>query len=282
MGSDMKNPRALFALLVWLVAEAVLQIHGLRFWNEHGGWGGWLWSPVLGIVTVWFWLHTSTAIRWSFGLIASALLLVGPLWQIGAPLVEAAAQWQAEAQAVVLRLQALRNAETELAETQRIYLHNSESRTGWADELETVRGNLRAVRQEIAVLLTAAPAQRTAWLSLAVIWIQLATLITLQVAAVAALGIIRRNRQPAPAVQHATRNATMQRAPVQRETQRSNVATETPATRVAAGHYGPTPTIRGVMDGERLRYPAARRIFDELITAEKLRQEEKGFRLVVG
>lgn len=297
----MKNRALLFAGIVWICAEAILQIHGLRFWDQHGGWGGWLWSPVLGIVTVWFWLHPSATLRWMLGIIASLLLLVGPLWQIGAPLVESAAQYRAAAVAATLQLQVLRTTEAELVETQNTYRRNSQDpyRSGWAAQVNRVEATLANIRQQIVTVAAAPPPQRTPWLSQAVLVIQMFALLTLQVAAVTALGVIRTHREAArmkdyiatlrPATQPRTaepqRNTATQRdteTQHRNATQQHHSAPLSPlAEKIAAGAYGPEPKQRRVMAGEDIkRHPPVKKAFDELIECGRMLREGQVFRLV--
>ena len=78
--------KALFPVVVLITSEAVLQYHGIRFWIEHGGPHGWIWSVALGVAAVWFWLHRSAWLRYGLGITVSVLLLAGPLWQVSEPL----------------------------------------------------------------------------------------------------------------------------------------------------------------------------------------------------
>lgn len=294
------RPQILFAVCVWLAAEIVLQVHGLRFWAEHGGWCGWIWSVALGIVAVWFWLHRSSVVRWTFGIVASLLLLLGPLWQVGSPLVAAIETRQAQQGSVALRLELLRNAETDLSATLATYLANSTARSGWAPELARVRAELAATRSELAALASAPPSARASWLSLAVIAIQLAALIVLQVAAIAALGVIRSSGAQIPHKSHRSyasldpsrstsdefadgvvaevRRSAEAVAP-QTATPKRNAAAATIRERIVAGHYGATPSIRQVMAAEGRRYQVIGPIFKELLSAGMLRQEGKTYRL---
>jgi hypothetical protein len=280
------RPAVIAAVLVWLSAELVLQVHGLRFWAEHGGWQGWMWSLAIGVVSVWFWLHRSSVVRWVFGTLASLLLLLGPLWQVGSPLVAAIEAREAQQGAVTLRCQLLRNTETELTATLRTYLHNSEARSGWAPELSRVRGELAATRAELSALASTPPAVRLAWLSAAVIVLQMVALIVLQVAAVIALNAIRAalalplsHRSPSSPKSHALAQQTTKTTTAPPSQRNTTTETTTIRLRIATGHYGATPTIRKVMEAEARRYQIVGPIFKALVAEGVLALDGKTYRL---
>jgi hypothetical protein len=261
----------LLALFVWIAAEAVLQIHGIQFWQQHGGWNGWLWSVVLCVATVWFWLHHNKSIRYTFGIVASALLLAGPLWQVGAPLVDATLQRYEQQRYTTLQLVTLRNVAVQQSATLQTFLRNSEARTGWAPMIVRVQENLAATRRQITEVATAPPVARAGFLSIAVIVIQLTALIVLQVAAVAALLVIRK----APEVKPAEEPEPV--ATKSRETSPTDI--DGIKQRISSGHYGEKPSMRQVITGEGLRHREVRSIFHDLVAMGVLVKVGERFKL---
>jgi hypothetical protein len=271
----------LIAILVWFACEIVLQIHGIRFWHEHGGWQGWLWSVVLCVVTVWFWLHHKRVIRLVFGVLASVLLLAGPLWQVGAPLSVAIDAREVQQQSSVLQLEMLQRSEAELSATLDVYLRNSESRSGWAPIIDKARADLLLIRQQIAATVSAAPGERSTFLSIAVIIIQLSSLIVLQVAAVASLLVIR---STIPAGHRKKRTVPNKPSMVSTPSRAAkipfDVAVALIKKKVIASEYGSQPSMRKVMAGEGVRHPETSKAFSDLLSAGILVKSGQKYNLV--
>ena len=279
------------AIMVWISAELLLQIHGICFWLEHGGLHGWLWSVVLCVATVWFWLHHKPVIRYTFGVVASLLLLAGPLWQVGAPLVDAIEQRNAQQRNVALQVETLRNSEALQVATLQTFLRNSEARTGWAPLIVTAQDDLAMTRERLAVVSTAPPKARATFLSVAVIVIQLLALVVLQVAAVAALLVIRcgvgASMMVLPDQKSAERFTRERVAPAgassSTKKSKSSITPDEAAAikqRIMSGQYGVQPVVRDVMVGEDKRHPVIKSIFDDLITVGVLVLEGRRVRLV--
>jgi hypothetical protein len=283
--------RRILAIIVWLAAELLLQIHGICFWIEHGGLHGWLWSVVLCVATVWFWLHHHRAIRYTFGVLASLLLLAGPLWQVGAPLVDAMEQRNAQQRNVTLQLETLRNSATLQVATLQTFLRNSEARTGWAPLIVAAQDDLAATRMRIADVVSTPPAARAAFLSVAVIVIQLAALIVLQVAAVAALLVIRCASGVAlpdaqvvdgSGIHVLKRGETLHYQQTKKPANKFKNVDEV-KQRIASGVYGQQPSMRKVIDGEKgLRHPETRALFHDLVAEGILVAVGQRFRLATG
>lgn len=286
----MSHPRTtlrqqlLFAIIVWAVAEIVLQLHGICFWQEHGGTLGWLWSIAIGVIAVWSWLHDRVHFRWWVGGIASLLLLVGPLLQVGAPVVAQIEQRNTQQSSVAQRIELFRNAEAQQIASLKTYDDNSKLYRGWKPASDRVSAELATTRAALLDLLTNPPKARVAWLSWTVIVIQLVALILLQVAAVAALGTIRKIRAD-PSYQFMC-DATLQTATQRNAAARHLVTVQrntlSPlAEKIAAGAYGQNPKQRRVMAGEGIRrHPPVKKAFDELIDCGRMMREGQIFRLV--
>jgi len=279
-----RSVQILLAILVWIVSEAVLQYHGLCFWNEHGGW--W-WSIALGVLTLWFWMHHRRVVRWTFGVLASVLLMLGPLWQVGAPLADQMEQRDAYLLSVSVETQALKATEAELVDQLNSALRKSEKRTGWKGSIDGARADLDSTRARLVELASSSPAG-SSWLSVSVIVIQLAALLVLQVASIAALFVLRGvsedDEDEDDSVPEAVPVAVLQERIQNRHgEQRRTVLADKNAVvknRIIEGKYGEEPVVRQVMAGENIGHERARVIFGDLVDTGKMRRVGDGFRLV--
>ena len=110
-------------------------------------------------------------------------LLVGPLWQIGAPLVTAYELNTLQRSAAALQIETLQRSEVENIATLNQYLQNSAERPGWAVYIEAARADLTATRTALVEVVGGSTVEvRAGWLSVAVIIIQIVALILLQIA----------------------------------------------------------------------------------------------------
>jgi len=268
---------ATLPLITWLTCETILQIHGIRFWIEYGGWCGWIWSVALGVACIWFWMSEDENVRRYLGTIASLMLLAGPLYQVGSPIVAQIEQRHAQQNGKTLQLETLRQTENALAETLRTYQRNSLDRSGWAIYIDKASDQLAQTRAQIAELTISAPQQRQAWLSIAVNVVQVITLCVLQIAAVLALLAMRGNDHKKVTV---ARTVAVQRpaTDLSHPTDQSDQAAI--AHRIASGHYGDKPAIRRVVKEEGRSFDVVKPIFEQLESEHKLRQVGNRYHLV--
>jgi len=169
----MKYGYVALPLLVLAGCEVLVQWHGWPFWASHfdplAGPGL---SVVMGILAAAFWwMAAAPGSIWkrlapgALALAATAVLLAGPLYEVGAPLL-------AENQAAETRARQIERMETQLA----AYRENSATRSGWLPAMQRAQAELAALEAEAA----AAP---LGWQTWAVVILQGLALLILQTGA---------------------------------------------------------------------------------------------------
>jgi transcriptional regulator with GAF, ATPase, and Fis domain len=158
--------------LLIVAGTIVLQYHSIRFWSEHvDPVIGWLWSIVIEGAGLWMWYRRDLAGR-VLGLVASVLLLAGPLYQIAVPVIQKNAFAVAENTAREQRVSILRAQIAHDAQLLLTFTSNSTKRTGWLEAIERTDARLAHARAELARLLAKKP-ESVAAQSFAVWWVVL-------------------------------------------------------------------------------------------------------------
>lgn len=148
-----------FTVVVALMAVVILQYHGFAFWQLQAGTMGWLWALGIEGAAVWFWWRPQRLVR-TLGLIASLLSLAGPLYQVGAPIIEEVQKADANEVALHARANVLRRTLEAEMESLRKYQQLAETRIGWAGRIDEAQGRIDATTEELAVLMSAQPTER--------------------------------------------------------------------------------------------------------------------------
>lgn len=181
------NTKVVFSSVILVGAVGLLQAHGIEFWSTHVGQYGIAWSVMLELVALWFWFRKSTYTR-TLGLLASTLLLLGPLYQIGIPILNKLDDgWQSDLasnkSAVVLKSK-IDQLENQLD----TYLVNSKQRSGWLPAIESTESKLLDSRAELASLIRVTPVitTQTEVQGLVIVVMEAIGLILFQLAAVRA------------------------------------------------------------------------------------------------
>lgn len=169
------------ALVLLIGAVFLMQSHAWDFWKTYDANTGWLWALMLEGAALWLWAQRNVLAN-GIALLATLLVLAGPLYQVSQPAVEML--HQADKQPTV---NAERKAELKADKAQLIidlatYNENSKSRAGWADLITTTKMELKAVNAELKALSDSElkPAPMT-WQALAVIAMQAMAMIIFQV-----------------------------------------------------------------------------------------------------
>lgn len=172
---------------VLLAAEVLLQWHGFGFWASHfdplAGPGL---SLTLAVLAASWWAVAAWSRRWAaklgygfLALVASLVLLAGPLYQVTAPLVRA----HAEAEALPGRLASLDAAiEARRAELDKYLTITASGRYGWHGRIDDARATLATLEARRAALAESAP-ESVSGQRLAAAGLQAVALILLQVGA---------------------------------------------------------------------------------------------------
>jgi hypothetical protein len=108
-----------------------MQLHSIQFWMDHVGVAGAGWSLMLESVVIWFWWNNRT----SLALIASLLLVFGPIYEITKPAI---AELEQQQQLAALN-QVDRNEIERLEASLATYNGNSEKRSGWLPKINEIQ-----------------------------------------------------------------------------------------------------------------------------------------------
>ncbi|MGH8654586.1 MAG: hypothetical protein ACREYE_21535 [Gammaproteobacteria bacterium] len=134
----------------------LLQAHGIAFWSGKLGPYGIAWSLLLEATALWLWTRSGTGSR-ALACVASGLLLLGPLYQIGTPVLEGLAVAQHSDQARAKEIPLVEAEIRQLAEQLAVFTANSGKRSGWLPAIEATQARLSASRGKLAKLYREAP-----------------------------------------------------------------------------------------------------------------------------
>jgi len=196
--------------LVWLGPAVVLagaigllQAHGIAFWSSKLGSYGIAWSVLLEAIALWLWLRPALGSR-ILGVLASVLLLLGPLYQVGTPILEGLASAEhsdrARAKEIPMVEAEIRGIESQLA----TFTTNSEKRSGWLPAIKATQAQLAKARGKLGALYRDPP-RNTARIEaqeILVIAMECTGLVLFQISAVLAITVLAREgraRRPAEA-----------------------------------------------------------------------------------
>ncbi len=130
----------------------LLQAHGIQFWSGKLGPYGIAWSLLLEATALWLWTKPGRGSR-VLACLASGLLLLGPLYQVGTPILEGLALAQ---HSDVARSKEIPLVEAEIGQLA-AFTANSGKRSGWLPAIEATQARLSAARGKLAVLYREAP-----------------------------------------------------------------------------------------------------------------------------
>lgn len=117
--------------LIIIAAAILMQWHSIQFWVNQVGLAGVGWSLMLESVVIWYWWKN----RVMLALIASMLLLFGPIYEITKPSLE-----NIKHQDQVKRLNQMDFDEiTRLEYSLKTYEKNSEKRIGWSGRIDRIQ-----------------------------------------------------------------------------------------------------------------------------------------------
>ncbi|MBL4797619.1 MAG: hypothetical protein JKY50_09405 [Oleispira sp.] len=173
-------PKAPAAILL-IAAATLMQIHSIEFWmNQTGDYSGILWSLLLEGAALWLWA-SHNGWKSALGLVASLLVLAGPLYQVSSPAIT---QWQNSntlpglqiKQETVLLAEVV-SLESSLAQ----YNDNSASRVGWSGRIDETKADLKTANAELKQFYKAQEQPVVmGWQSMAVIAMQAISLVLFQ------------------------------------------------------------------------------------------------------
>ena len=175
--------RIALSVLVLVGAITLLQVHGIEFWTARVGMIGVLWSLLLEATALWLWYQPGTAKR-ILGLVASLLLLAGPLHQVAVPVLQEVENSTHADSARMAQISIVQDEISDIEKGLEVFRKNSEARIGWLGPIQQNEKRLSEARQELATLL-ATPAQSALdWSQQGAVLMQATTLVLFQLTAI--------------------------------------------------------------------------------------------------
>ena len=173
-------PKAPAAILL-IAAATLMQIHSIEFWQAQAGdYSGVLWSLLLEGAALWLWSAHS---GWKsvLGLVASLLVLAGPLYQVSKPAIE---QWQSsntlpelQVKQEAVLLAEIASLKSSLAQ----YNDNSANRVGWSGRIDKTKADLKTANAELKHLYKAQEQPSVmGWQAIAAVAMQAISLVLFQ------------------------------------------------------------------------------------------------------
>jgi hypothetical protein len=183
----------LFPILILPLAITLLQWHAVPFWQAQvGWWPGLGWSALLELISLWLWFRPGR--RWlrPMAWATTALLLVGPLYQVSDPLVREITTLRHANGASSAQIAAVRTEVDEAARSLDRYQKLSlAGRFGWQGHIDQAQEVLEAKRDALQNLLAdradAETAARLNWRRVGKMGGQLLSLVIFQAAILLAI-----------------------------------------------------------------------------------------------
>lgn len=174
-------------------AIGLLQAHGIAFWSSKLGSYGAAWSVLLEAIALWLWSRPALGNR-LLAVLASVLLLLGLLYQVGTPILARLANAEHSDRA---RAKEIPMVETEIRDLDRqlaTFTANSEKRSGWLPAIEATQTQLAKARERLAALYRDPPRStaRIEAQEILVIAMECTGLVLFQISAVLAITFLAR------------------------------------------------------------------------------------------
>lgn len=115
-------------------AAAMMQYHSIHFWIDQVGYSGVGWSLMIEFVVIWFWFNQKTFLA----IVASLLLLMGPIYKITEPAVSNIKQNEQTAILNQIDSKEVLRLESSL----KTYEKNSQSRVGWSGRIDRIQSQI--------------------------------------------------------------------------------------------------------------------------------------------
>lgn len=183
------------ALVVGCVV--LLQWHSVMFWMGRAELGpaGAGWSLLLEGCALWLWWQRR-AVTMGLGMVASCLLLAGPMVQVAYPLAASISTAETVKFQDSSRVKLLKRQVSGLEKSLATYETNSTERLGWASRIDDTRTALQQARAALLDQVSAPVSSELPVLKKAVIAGQAVALLLFQIVAV--LGVLRLSRWSEP------------------------------------------------------------------------------------
>lgn len=172
------------SILIIIVSAVLMQWHSIAFWLEYAGHTGVGFSLALEVVALWLWWQ-----RRSFlAVVASALLVGGPLFQLSQPVMETMASTNVNQAMVASYKQEINQLNNSLSR----YDENSAKRLGWSSRIDKAQEKLSHARNKLRELLSVKTSETPLRLYMIVLMQALALIIIMraQIIAITTLPLI--------------------------------------------------------------------------------------------
>lgn len=180
--------------LVLLGSIGLLQYHSIQFWMVQVGGTGWAWSVLLEGAALWFWYAPRT-LRRLLGLVASLLLLTGPLYVVTSPIISHDYFERTGAEKRTMAASVLEAEIAQLESSLATFLRNSEARPGWLPTIQRTQDAIIERRANLRKLLIETDSVGLSWQRQTVIVMQAVALILFQIASVMAITSLSARRR---------------------------------------------------------------------------------------
>jgi len=188
----------------------IIQWHSIAFWSDNVDPAiGWAWSLMIEAAGLWLWYRPDIGSR-TLGLLASLLLLAGPLYQVATPALDSHARAKAMEAARVQSVQTVHAQLAQDAQLMHTYAQNSQKRTGWLPAIQGLQRRMDNARKKLATLTSskAETVARQGFTVYALVILQTLGLILIQISNVLAITHISgRARERTPHAQPCTVDA---------------------------------------------------------------------------
>lgn len=180
------------SILIITISALLMQWHSIAFWLEYAGYTGVGFSLALEVVALWLWWQG----RSGLAVVASALLVAGPLFQMSAPVMNTLMN-QKNNSALI---SSYKSEIQQLSNSLNRYDQNSAKRIGWSSRIDRAQRELQEAREKLRGLIVQATPDSPTRLYMIVLMQALALMIIMrsQIIAVKELPIITdaRSKQP--------------------------------------------------------------------------------------
>jgi len=183
------------SILIITISALLMQWHSVAFWFEYTGYTGVGFSLALEVVALWLWWQGRT---W-LAVVASLLLVAGPLFQLSAPVMETLTRNNTNK----ILISSYENEIKQLTSSLNQYDSNSNKRIGWSSRIDRAQHDLSQARSKLRTLLAVKPPETSQRLYMVVLMQALALLVIMrsQIIAVKELPLVTENRSKQPKLQ---------------------------------------------------------------------------------
>ena len=170
------------SLLIVASSAVLMQLHSIQFWTGRVGITGIAWSLAFEVVALYLWWKRRRALA----VVASAILISGPFYQLSAPTLEALRTAQASATLLAMDRAEVAQLEASVAR----FEDNSAERIGWAERIDRAQAALDAARERIRNRL-GEQVTGAGWREVGVVGLQALALLVVMITQVLAVADLR-------------------------------------------------------------------------------------------